>query len=25
VFDPWGIDATLVVHSLNELSEKINT
>ena len=24
VFDPWGIDATLVVHSLNELSEKIN-
>jgi len=25
VFDPWGIDATLVVHSLSELSEKINT
>ena len=25
VFDPWGIDPTAVVHSLSELSEKINT
>jgi 2-haloacid dehalogenase len=24
VFDPWGIDATLVVSSLSELSAKIN-
>jgi 2-haloacid dehalogenase len=23
VFDPWGIDPTLVVHSLDELVQKI--